>query len=154
MWTQQLRQALGRGYQQGADEEEEEEAEAEAEAEEARARALYAGGSSSIDDKWWQTIDLITDTEFGCPTLRLAESLSTHATGDDEESGGGGGGVQVRTPIKLSTDLPIKLSTERASITQVYQFNQRSRYSHAPPRWGVYHASELQYLLRSTLPVV
>jgi hypothetical protein len=93
MWTQQLRQALGRGYQQGADEEEEEEAEAE----EARARALYAGGSSSIDDKWWQTIDLITDTEFGCPTLRLAESLSTHATGDDEESGGGGGGVQVRT---------------------------------------------------------
>eukprot|EP01046_Picozoa_sp_COSAG06_P047556 COSAG06_NODE_6943_length_2704_cov_7.914377_2_plen_146_part_00 len=144
MWTQQLRQALGRRYQQGADDDEDEE-------EEARARALYAEGSlssPSIDDKWWQTIDLITDTEFGCPTLRLAESLSAHATGDEEESSGG---VQVRTPIKLSTDVRIKLSTERASIAQVYQFNQRSRYSRAPPRWGVYHASELQYLLRSTL---
>lgn len=121
LWTEQLRAALGQQPEL-----------------EAQARALYSAqtrqqeenedqhAASNGVDRWWELVDQITDAQFRCPTLRIAERLSAHHA--DTERSGQEGGIRV------------------------FQFNHRSRYSHAPPRWGVYHASELQYLFDVRYP--
>ena len=105
---------------------------------EAQARALYSTQATQQEenedrhapsngvDRWWSLVDQITDTKFRCPMLRIAARLSAHHA--DTERSGEEDGVRV------------------------FQFNHRSRYSHAPPRWGVYHASELQYLFDVRYP--
>jgi carboxylesterase type B len=79
VWTEQLRSALGRQLDLSAPRQKSAEVEAQA-------RALYTDQEGQHDsvaplngvDRWWQLVDLITDTWFSCPTLRIAERLSSH----------------------------------------------------------------------------
>jgi len=78
--------------------------------------AAYDEAPSPDEDMWWPTVGVITDTEFACPTRRLAFKLA-----------------------------------ERSAV-RLFEFSQRSLHSGAPPRWGVYHASDLQYLFDVRYP--
>ena len=80
VWTEQLRSALG--WQPDVSAPRQKSAEVEA-----QARALYTDHEGHLHDsvaalngvdRWWQLVDLITDTWFSCPTLRIAERLSGH----------------------------------------------------------------------------
>lgn len=84
VWTEQLRAALGQ--QPGVPVP----GRHSATQLEAQARALYSSTvlqneANLVDvtdlddiDRWWQLVRLITDTEFSCPMLALAERLSDH----------------------------------------------------------------------------
>ena len=112
VWMEQLRAAVGEQPEPVPGRQ-------SATALESQARALYSvdtaqesgheygtiAGPDGVD-RWWQLVDLITDTKFKCPTLRLAERLSSHYAAR-EASG--------------AEELAVW------SGVRVFQFNQRSR---------------------------